>query len=291
MIIYSKRAIKDILDHRFLSVTTIITIAVSVLIAGAFALFLMNANDIMNSWKKGIRVMAYLKPDIPEINIGELKSRIKGMKGVRDVQFISKNEALQRLKSQMKRQPSLLENLKENPLPDAFEIRLSESFQNRDSVEMLAERLNSLVQVEDVEYGQIWLGRFMSIINLFRLTGYAMGGLFFLAAVFIVANTIRLVLYSRREEVEIMRLVGATDGFIKAPFYIEGLIQGVLGGMIGLTVLFVIFILVSLNVEQGLTAGLFTIRFLSPGAFCGILVCSMFVGWLGCYLSLKQFLR
>ena len=291
MIIYSKRAIKDILDHRFLSVTTIITIAVSVLIAGAFALFLMNANDIMNSWKKGIRVMAYLKPDIPEINIGELKRRIQGMKGVRDVQFISKNEAFQRLKSQMKRQPSLLENLKENPLPDAFEIRLSESFQNRDSVEMLAERLNSLVQVEDVEYGQIWLGRFMSIINLFRLTGYAMGGLFFLAAVFIVANTIRLVLYSRREEVEIMRLVGATDGFIKAPFYIEGLIQGVLGGMIGLTVLFVIFILVSLNVEQGLTAGLFTIRFLSPGAFCGILVCSMFVGWLGCYLSLKQFLK
>jgi cell division transport system permease protein len=251
----------------------------------------MNANDIMNSWKKGIRVMAYLKPDIPEINIGELKGRIQGMKGVRDVQFISKNEALQRLKSQMKQQPSLLENLKENPLPDAFEIRLAESFQNRDSVEMLAERLNSLVQVEDVEYGQIWLGRFMSIINLFRLTGYAMGGLFFLAAVFIVANTIRLVLYSRREEVEIMRLVGATDGFIKAPFYIEGLIQGVLGGMIGLTVLFVIFILVSLNVEQGLTAGLFTIRFLSPGAFCGILVCSMFVGWLGCYLSLKQFLR
>jgi len=291
MIIYSKRAIKDILDHRFLSVTTIITIAVSVLIAGAVALFLMNANDIMNTWKKGIRVMVYLKPDIPEIKIGELERRIQGMDGVRDVQFISKNEALQRLKNQMKRQPSLLENLKENPLPDAFEIRLGESFQNRNRIEALAERLSSLVQVEDVEYGQIWLGRFMSIINLFRLTGYAMGGLFFLAAVFIVANTIRLVLYSRREEVEIMRLVGATDGFIKAPFYIEGLIQGALGGMIGLAVLFVIFLLVSLNVEQGLTAGLFTIRFLSPGASGGILVCSMFVGWLGCYLSLKQFLR
>jgi len=112
MIIYSKRAIKDILDHRFLSVSSIITIAVSVLIAGAVALFLMNANDIMNSWKKGIRVMAYLKTDIPEIKIGELKRRIEGMNGVRDVQFISKNEALKRLKGQMKRQPSLLENLK-----------------------------------------------------------------------------------------------------------------------------------------------------------------------------------
>ena len=291
MIIYSKRAIKDILDHRFISATTIITIAVSVCIAGAFALFLMNANDIMNAWKKSIRVMAYLKPDIPEIKIGELERRIQGMDGVRDVRFISKNEALQQLKSQMKRQPSLLENLKENPLPDAFEIRLEESFQNRDNVEMLAQRLKSLVQVEDVEYGQIWLGRFLSIINLFRLTGYAMGGLFFLAAVFIVANTIRLVFYSRREEVEIMRLVGATDGFIKAPFYIEGLIQGILGGMIGMTALFVIFMLVSFNVEQGLTAGLFTVRFLPPGAFFGMLVCSMFVGWLGCYLSLKQFLK
>ena len=105
MIIYSKRAIKDILDHRFLSVSSIITIAVSVLIAGAVALFLMNANDIMNSWKKGIRVMAYLKTDIPEIKIGELKRRIEGLNGVRDVQFISKNEALKRLKGQMKRQP------------------------------------------------------------------------------------------------------------------------------------------------------------------------------------------
>ena len=142
MIIYSKRAIKDILNHRFLSVTTIITMAVSVLIVGAVALFLVNANDIMNAWKKGIRVMAYLKPDIPEIKIGELERRIQGMDGIRDVRFISKNEALQRLKSQMKRQPSLLENLKENPLPDAFEIRLAESFQNRDRVEILAERLN-----------------------------------------------------------------------------------------------------------------------------------------------------
>ena len=291
MIIYSKRAIKDILDHRFLSVTTIVTIAVSVFIVGAFALFLMNTNDIVNVWKKGIRVMVYLKPDISEKKIGELERRIQGMNGVRNVRFISKNEALQRLKNQMKRQPSLLENLKKNPLPDAFEIRLAESFQNRDSVEMLAERMNSLAQVADVEYGQVWLGRFTSFINLFRLTGYAMGGLFFLAAVFFVANTIRLVLYSRREEVEIMRLVGATDRFIKAPFYIEGLIQGMLGGLIGLTVLFVVFVLISFNVEKGLTSGLFAVRFLSPGALCGILICSMFVGWLGCYLSLKQFLK
>lgn len=291
MIIYFKRAIKDILDHRFLSSVTIVTIAIAILIASAFALFFVNANAIVNSWKKGIRIMVYLKPNSSEIKVSDIKSKIEGMKGVKNVQFISNKEALERLKNQMKRQSSLLDDLQENPLPDAFEVRLSDDFQNQDKVETLAARLESLSQVDEVEYGQVWLGRFTSILNLFRLTGYAMGALFFAATVLIVANTIRLVLYSRREEVEIMRLVGATDGFIRAPFYIEGLIQGALGGIIGLAALFVLFMFISLNVDKGLTSSLFAIRFFSWEAFLGILICSMFVGWMGCFLSLKQFLK
>jgi len=191
----------------------------------------------------------------------------------------------------MRRQSSLFENLKENPLPDAFEIRLIASSQNQEKVEMLATKLESLPQVDEVEYGQRWLGRFTNFFNLFRLTGYVMGGLFFMAALLIVANTIRLVLYSRREEIEIMRLVGATDRFIKAPFYIEGLIQGAFGGIIGLVALFITFMFISSSVKQGLSPALFTIRFLSPGTFCGIILGSTFVGWIGCYLSLKQFLK
>jgi cell division transport system permease protein len=291
MIIYYKRAIKDILDHRFLSTVTIVTISIAILIASAFALFFINANAIVNSWKKGIRIMVYLKPNPSEIKIADIKSKIEGMKGVKNVQFISSKEGLERLKNQMKRQSSLLDDLQENPLPDAFEVRLTDDFQNQDKVETLAARLESLSQVDEVEYGQIWLGRFTNILNLFRLTGYAMGVLFFVATVLIVANTIRLVFYSRSEEVEIMRLVGATDGFIKAPFYIEGLIQGALGGIIGLAVLFVLFMFISSNVDKGFTSSFFAIRFLSWKAFLGILICSMFVGWMGCFLSLKQFLK
>jgi cell division transport system permease protein len=223
--------------------------------------------------------------------VTEIKRNILEMKGVKDVRFISNKEALQRLKNQMKRQSSLLDNLKENPLPDAFEIQLVESFQNQEKIEKLATRLESLQPVDEVEYGQIWLGRFTNILNLFRLTGFAMGSLFLLATVLIVANTIRLVLYSRQKEVEIMRLVGATDGFIKAPFYIEGLIQGALGGILGLGALFILFILISSNMGQGLTSSFFTIRFLSWDTFLGIWVCSMFVGWIGCFVSLKQFLK
>lgn len=291
MIFYYKRALQDIIDHKFLNAITIITIAISILIVSAFSLFFVNANEIINSWKKGIRIMAYLKPGVPEVKIPELKQKIKRINGIQDIRFIPKSKALQLLKKQMKRQSSLFENLKENPLPDAFEIRLIASSQNQDKVEIIATRLESFPQVDEVEYGKRWLGRFTNFFNLFRLTGYAMGALFFMATVLIVANTIRLMLYSRREEVEIMRLVGATDRFIKAPFYIQGLIQGAFGGIIGITILFITFMFISSSVDQGFSPGLFTIKFLSPGAFFGIILCSMFVGWIGCYISLKQFLK
>ena len=291
MIFYYKRALQDIKDHKFLNAITIITIVISILIVSAFSLFFVNANEIINSWKKGMRIMAYLKPGVPEVKIPELKQKIKRINGIQDIRFIPKSKALQLLKKQMKRQSSLFENLKENPLPDAFEIRLIASSQNQDKVEIIATRLESFPQVDEVEYGKKWLGRFTNFFNLFRLIGYAMGGLFFMAAVLIVANTIRLMLYSRREEVEIMRLVGATDRFIKAPFYIQGLIQGTFGGIIGITILFITFMFISSSVDQGFSPGLFTIKFLSPGAFFGIILYSMFVGWIGCYISLKQFLK
>jgi len=291
MLLHYRRAIQDLKDHKFLNAVTIITIAISILIASAFALFFINASDIMNAWKKGVRIMAYLQPEIPNVRISKLKLKIQEHYGVRNARFIPKEEALERLKNQMKRQASLFADLKENPLPDAFEIRMVAASQDQNKIEALATRLESLPEIDEVEYGQRWLTKFTSVFNLFRLTGFALGGLFFLAAVFIMANTVRLVLYSRREEVEIMRLVGATDSFIKAPFYIEGIIQGALGGVIGLAVLFITFIFVSSNVEQGFAPDLFTIRFLSIEVLSGILLCSMFVGWLGCYLSLKQFLK
>ena len=291
MNIFVKRAIQDIRQNRFLNAVTIITIALSILIVSAFALFFINTHDLMNAWKRGLRIMAYLKPNTLQTEIPELKNKIQTMFGVSDIRFISKKQALDQLKTQMKRQSSLLENLRENPLPDAFEIRMVASSQSWEKVEALSSKIQSLPQVDEVEYGQRWLERFTNIFDLFRLAGYALGGLFFMAAVFFVANTIRLVLYSRREEVEIMRLVGAADSFIKTPFYIEGIIQGALGGIIGLAALFVTFLLISSNVEQDFATGFFQIRFLPPSIFIAIIISSMLVGWLGCYLSLKQYLK
>ena len=291
MILFLKRAIDDILQNRFLNLVTIITISLAILIASAFILFFVNTSDIINSWKKGLRIMAYIEPGIHNVDLTGLERTVQSLEGVNTLRFISKQEALERLKVQMKHQSSLFENLSENPLPDSFEIRMTASIGSWQKIESLAAQIESLALIEEVEYGQRWIGRFVRIISLFRLAGYAMGALFFMATVFIVANTIRLVIYSRREEVEIMRLVGATDRFIKMPFYIEGLIQGGLGASIGLALLFISFLFISSNIEQGFSAGLVHLQFLSTPTIGGILLGSMLVGWLGCYISLKQFLK
>lgn len=289
--LFYKRAIQDIRKNRFLNAVTIVTIALSILIVSVFALFFINTNDLINHWKKGIRIMVYLKANTVEAKVPDIKKKFEAMYGVAEAVFIPKEEALKRLKKQIKGQISLLEDLKENPLPDAFEVRMIPSSQSWKKVENLSDKIKSLPYVDDVEYGKKWLGRFTNIVSLFRLTGYGVGGLFFMAAVFIVANTIRLVLYSRQEEIEIMRLIGASDSFIKTPFYIQGLIQGTLGGIIGLGILFVTFIIIASNIEQGFLPGSFQIRFLPLVAFFSIVISSMLVGWLGCYLSLKQFLK
>jgi cell division transport system permease protein len=291
IILFFKRAVEDFRNNRLLNIITLLTISLSILIVSAFILFFINTNEIMNFWKKGVRVMAYLKPDLADSSLTDLTRRIQSISGVETVRFISKKEAFTQLKAQMKRQASLLDNLGENPLPDAFEIRMNVATQTWDKVEFLAAEIEALDEVEEVEYGQRWLGRYTHIFDLFKLTGYAMCGIFFMAAVFIVANTIRLVIYSRRDEIEIMRLVGAAERFIKIPFYFQGLLQGALGAGIGLAILFFAYLAIVSNIDQGWFSGLFQIRFLSPLMSGAIILLSMLVGWFGSYLSLKQYLK
>jgi len=145
--------------------------------------------------------------------------------------------------------------------------------------------------VAEVEYGRQWIQRFTNVIHLFSLAGYAIGTLFFMATIFIVANTIRLVLYSRRDEIEIMRLVGATDRFIKIPFYLEGMIQGGAGTVIGLGILYLGYLTLSSRFEPGIVGGVLQLRFFSASICAAIVLGGTIIGWMGCWVSLKQFMK
>ena len=235
--------------------------------------------------------MVYLAPETSETQRLDTRYRLQTIAGIQSIRFISKADALELMKARMQRQMSLLDDLRENPLPDAFEVTLVTESNSPEKIEFLAQRIEGLPSVSEVEYGQQWIDRFANFFNLFKLVGYGMGAMFFMATVFIAANTIRLVLYSRREEIHIMRLVGATDNFIKIPFYLEGLLQGFSGGLIGLGMLFSAFSAIGSQFEQTLSAEMVAIRFFSTGTCVAILGGGMVTGLLGCFFSLKQFVK
>jgi len=288
---FVKKALADIRSNRFLNLITMITISLSILVVSVFLLFFENASRAIESWNQGGRAMIYLNKEFSLEMLPELKVKINALGDIDKIVYISKAQALDKLKKNMSSQSAFLKTLKENPLPDALEIRMK-SYHSFEEVQKVAQSIKAIEIVEDVEYGQGWLGRFLQIFNLFKITGYAMCILFFLIALFITANTVRLAFYSRKLEIEIMRLVGASETFIKAPFYVEGLLQGFLGGFIGLTILLIAYLAISSGMTQSLASYLyFDIRFLSVKMIGLIIAGSTFLGWFGCYLSLKQILK
>ncbi|MBW2653931.1 MAG: ABC transporter permease [Deltaproteobacteria bacterium] len=288
---FVKKALADIRSNRFLNLITMITISLSILVVSVFLLFFENASRAIESWNQGGRAMIYLNKEFSLEMLPELKVKINALGDIDKIVYISKAQALDKLKKNMSSQSAFLKTLKENPLPDALEIRMK-SYHSFEEVQKVAQSIKAIEIVEDVEYGQGWLGRFLQIFNLFKITGYAMCILFFLIALFITANTVRLAFYSRKLEIEIMRLVGASETFIKAPFYVEGLLQGFLGGFIGLAILLIAYLAISSGMTQSLASYLyFDIRFLSVKTIGLIIAGSTFLGWFGCYLSLKQILK
>lgn len=286
-----RRAIKDLLDNRFLSAATIITIALAVLTAGTFGLVFFNTEILLNSWKRGIRLMVYLHPDTDKDARLSTQYHLKSMAGIRSIRFISRDEGLKVLREQLKRQASLLDGLKENPLPDAFEISLDPESVVPEKVETIAAKIEDLSTVTSVEYGQEWFQRINGIFNLFRMGGYILGGVLTLATFLIVANTIRIAIFTRKDEIDIMRLVGAHDGFIKGPFYLQGVIQGIAGSLLGLALLYIGFLSIHSHIQLGFIVGVFSLRFLSVRFFCGIFIAGVMVGWVGSFIALNQFLK
>jgi cell division transport system permease protein len=282
-----KRAFEDTRANPLLSALSVLTIALSILIVGTAALIAQTLDIALQEWKKSARVMAYLEAG-PPVRAAELGQRIEALAGVSSARFISREEALGELRARMAHQPSLFENLEENPLPDAFEIRLKPDAQGWERLESVAGALRRLPGIEDVEYGQQWGEGARNIARLLRAGGLAMSGLFFVAALAIVTNTIRLVIYSRREEVTVMRWIGASESFIRAPFYIAGLMQALLGAVLGLGALCAAFDTLALRPEARVLAEWVPYRFLSPAALTAILAASMLVGVLGAHLSLRR---
>lgn len=286
-----KRALRDIRNNFYLHMICVVTISLAVFIMSAFALFYINSTELLDAWRKGARVIAYAEGGLSNDAQADIKTEIKALDGVAAVEFVSKETAFDALKADIGEQSALLDGLDQNPLPDAFEARLSESFVNLEAIGALAANIASIEGVDDVEYAKKWLSQFAGVYKLFKITGLVLVAMFFIATIFIVANTIRLILYSRREEIEIMRIVGADEAFIKHPFYFEGLLLGFTGGMIGLIFLYLAYMSTVPNFTPEILMSFFEIQFIPVTFLVAFVICSMLVGWAGCHFSIKRFLK
>ncbi|MDA3898041.1 MAG: permease-like cell division protein FtsX [Desulfobacteraceae bacterium] len=287
----AKRAITDIENNKFLHFISVVTIALSVFIVSAFSLFFNNATDFLDAWRSGVRITAYLNDNVPELQRTELMEKVRNSSGVSAIQFISKDDAYNDLHEKIGQQSSLLDGLDKNPLPDSIEITLADSYRQIEDIEKLAKKIRELPHVEDVEYAQKWLYRFNGIYNLFKVTGMVLVSIFFIATFLIIANTIRLIMYSRREEIEIIRIIGADEAFIKYPLFFEAMAQGFLGGVAGILMLYLSFMLTVPNFAPDMVFSFFEIRFISVKFSLAIVSGSMMIGWIGCFFSIRKFLK
>jgi cell division transport system permease protein len=217
--------------------------------------------------------------------------KVRNLRGVSAIQFISKDDAYNDLHEKIGQQSSLLDGLDKNPLPDSIEITLADSYRQIEDIEKLAKKIRELPHVEDVEYAQKWLYRFNGIYNLFKVTGMVLVSIFFIATFLIIANTIRLIMYSRREEIEIIRIIGADEAFIKYPLFFEAMAQGFLGGVAGILMLYLSFMLTVPNFAPDMVFSFFEIRFISVKFSLAIVSGSMMIGWIGCFFSIRKFLK
>ncbi len=311
VIVAFRRAIKDIRDNKFLNVVSMITIALSVFIVSAFSFFFNNATNFLDAWQQGVRIIAYLADEVPEEDVPKsdvpepdqsetagpemdragIREKILALEGVATVVFVSKADAYRDLQQKIGKQSSLLDGLDKNPLPDAFEITLDASFRNLDHIARLAGVIAQQPHVEEVEYAQKWLHRFSGIYNLFKITGLVLAGIFFIATFLIIANTIRLIMYSRREEIEIIRIIGADAEFIKYPLFIAGMAQGFFGSICGIGLLYAAFVLTIPGIPRDTVFALFEIRFISGMFAITMVLCSMLIGWVACVFSIRKFLK
>jgi cell division transport system permease protein len=268
-------------------------ITVSSLILGILWLLAVNLQAILSDWKGQFEVVVFLRDDITADQRELLRRRLQAEAAVAAVQFTSKEEALALFKRDLRGQASLLEGLGENPLPASFQLRIREEHQTGPGMRAFATSLERLEGVEEVLYGHEWVDQIGRLVSVLQVAGWVVGTILGGAAVFIVANTIRLAVYARADEIEILRLVGATRGYIRAPFILEGLLQGLLGAALALLLLFAGYRLVVWRLGLA-PAGLLALgagRFLEPLQVAGLLVAGAVLGGMGSLLSVRRFLK
>jgi len=290
---YIRRAVSNFIDSILLNTLTVMTIVLAMLILSLFLLIFNNLGNFLSYKQKDVEISVYLADGILSERLLDLNKIIKSKDGVFGVRFISKEEARNSFLEWNKRLGQAVGNIDENPFPASFEIKLDPKFSDIGKIKDLVRDLKNLSGIENVDYSFEWHEKIKTFVKILRTAGIFIFIFLSIAVAFLISNTIRLNIYGRREEIAIMRMVGATNFFIKIPFLLEGFMQGVLGVLGALGILFASYILIKSNLENSLNflTGGSGFHFLPKNYILFVLALGILVGLLGANFAVRRFLR
>jgi cell division transport system permease protein len=259
------------------------TIAVALFVLGAFWLVSANLERLGVELSRAAELSVYLHDEIGTDERRSIEAVLNEGGIVAGFDYVSKAEALTRFRETFADAVPVVDALDGNPLPASYEVQLQSGAGAPEAIEGLGARLRGMPGVADVRYDREWLDRLMTGVSVIRAVGFLLGLLLTLAAALTVANVVRLALFARRDEIEIMQLVGAPQVYIRGPFVMEGVLQGGIGATVALAGLAIVYLAVRSRylVPLAEALNLSSVRFLSPELCAMMLIGGMAVGCIG----------
>ncbi len=287
-----KEGFVNIRRNRMMSIASIGSVAAALMILGMVFLLIINMNHMVEDVKQQFdSIQLYLRDDVENGQILAIKSRLEGVEGIRQLEFESKETALEKMREKWGDQAFLLEGLESNPLPNSIIIYVKDIAYS----DSIVEEISGIGGIEEVKYYNDIVQKLLSIANFIRLLGLVVIAILVFLSIFIIGNTIKLTVAARKREINIMKYVGATNWFIRWPFFIEGMVLGLLGAILSLAIVYFgysyIYNAVSNQIYMLLTTYIVPMNAIIKDMMVIFAVLGMGIGALGSILSMRKYLK
>ena len=285
-----REAVDNIRSNRTTTFVALATTTFTMLAMGVFLLVYLNVQEALGSLREEIKVIVYLRDAVSPQAVSRVRAEIGQDSAVAGIEYVSREQALATFRAQFPSEERLLSGLGDNPFPASLVIKVSPAYRSSEQVRALVQKLNALSETEEVLYSQDWIENLAVALRYLEVLGLGIGTVLAASMVTILANTIRLTLHARRDEIEIMKLIGATTAFIKTPFVLEGALLGGVGALCSLFLLRTLFGLAEAKLAPrgtfwGIGRGLV---FLPDRVTVAFLLLGIMLGCLGSVVSLLR---
>ncbi len=290
---FLRETFNNLWQYRVRNIFSVTIICLSFLVFGTFLSLSNNIYLTARELSKNMYAVFFLAKNLSQKQVTHIEGKLRESQLAKSVRFVSSEEALKRFEQNFPELQGIVKNIDANPFPPSFEVNLDESSLTSERVAAFIEDMRDLGGVEDVQYNKDWIEKLQSLSRLVKAIGFFLGGILILASFFIISNVIKLNVFTRQEEIGILRLVGASNAFIRIPFLLEGMILGMLGALASLVLLFVLieFFPLYLGTSLGVLNELITFGYLTPLQMLMIIAGGAMIGLFGSFSSLARFLN